>query len=97
MPATVAAFVAAAQDAMADPVEPDAQRPLAHTPGRIPVTAERWRGLADVTLYRLVGAGHVWPVTACAPGTCRPDGDVARLADVSATTLAVDAALLPAA
>jgi poly(3-hydroxybutyrate) depolymerase len=97
VPATVAAFVAAAQDAMADPVEPDAQRPLAHTPGRIPVTAERWRGLADVTLYRLVGAGHVWPVTACAPGTCRPDGDVARLADVSATTLAVDAALLPAA
>ncbi len=95
VPATVAAFVAAAQDAGADPVVPAPAQPLAHTPGRIPVTAEHWSGLADVTLYSLVGAGHVWPVTACAPGTCRPDGDEARLADVSATTLAVDAALLP--
>ncbi len=94
VPATVAAFVAVAQDAMADPARPDDPQPLAHTPGRIPVTAEHWSGLADVTLYSLVGAGHVWPVTACAPGTCRPDGDAARLADVSATTLAVDAALL---
>ena len=88
VPATVAAFVRAAGAGAPAPAED-----LPHTAGRIPVTAQRWSGQAEVTLYRLVGAGHVWPVTTCPPGSCRPSADVARLADVSATALAVQTAL----
>lgn len=88
VPATLAAFLHA-DGAGA----PSALQTLPHGAGRIPVTVQRWSGRAEVTLYRLIGAGHVWPVATCPPGFCRPSTDVARLADVSATTLAVQTAL----
>lgn len=88
VPATVAAFVAANGGAAPTP-----ERALPATPGRIPVSLQRWPGEHEVALYTLRGAGHVWPVTACPPGACRVKADVARLADVSATTLAVQTAL----
>ncbi len=90
VPATVSAFAAAVGAG-----RPEPPQTLPHFPGRIPVRAQRWPGpTASLTLYSLLDAGHVWPVSSCPPRTaCRPGSDVARPADVSATELAVEAAL----
>jgi polyhydroxybutyrate depolymerase len=87
VPKTLAAFLTA--DGATGPGD---QTALTHAAGRVGVVRQHWSGAADVSLYRLVGAGHVWPVDTCPASGCHPAATVARLADVSATRLAVDLA-----
>lgn len=85
VPATVQAFLQA-DGLTGAPL----QRLLPHRAGRVPVAELRWSGPAgEVSLYRMEGAGHVWPVSSCVPRGCLPGRSFARPADVSATTLAV--------
>lgn len=95
VPATVRAFLDAdaVRSTTGRTVDSGKDVAVPHTAGRIPVVRQSWRGARDVTLYRLLGAGHVWPRGECPPGGCRPRRTVARLADVSATTLAVQLAV----
>lgn len=88
MPATLAAFLQADHAGSATP-----RQAMPHVTAGLPVVEQHWSGAGDVSMYEVVGGGHVWPVSACPVGGCDARRTFVRLADVSATELAVQLAL----